>query len=116
MPLFAEGLLVALSHITGGGLPDNLPRVLPDDCGVAIDLASWKLPPVFGWLRGVGKLEDGELLRTFNAGIGMVLVVRAGNVARCMELLEGAGETDVVEMGVVEGRNGAQVKFSGALS
>ena len=65
--------IVALAHITGGGFPDNLPRVLPDGLGVALDLASFAPQPVFGWLAGVGGVAQGEMLRTFNCGIGMAV-------------------------------------------
>ena len=70
-----EGIL-ALAHITGGGFPDNLPRVLPDDLGVALDLGAFSPPPVFGWLAKTGGVEAAEMLRTFNCGFGMVVVAR----------------------------------------
>ena len=69
------GGLKGLAHITGGGLTENVPRILPDGLGATIDLSAWALPPVFGWLAQTGGLERAELLRTFNAGIGMVAVV-----------------------------------------
>ena len=61
-----------LAHITGGGLTENVPRALPDGLGAEIDLGTWDLPPVFAWLAEKGGLAESELLRTFNAGIGMV--------------------------------------------
>jgi len=65
----------ALAHITGGGLTENLPRVLPDHCKAEIDLSSWQRPEIFNWLQREGNIEDGEMLKTFNCGIGMVMVV-----------------------------------------
>ncbi|KZX99151.1 MULTISPECIES: phosphoribosylformylglycinamidine cyclo-ligase [unclassified Sulfitobacter] len=70
----------ALAHITGGGLTENLPRVLPEGLGAEIDLGSWSLPPVFQWLAEVGGMEQAEMLKTFNAGVGMIAVVPAEKV------------------------------------
>lgn len=83
----------ALAHITGGGLTENLPRVLPDGQGAEIDLTAWALPPVFKWLAEAGGLEQAELLKTFNAGIGMVLVVADDRADELTALLDQAGET-----------------------
>jgi phosphoribosylformylglycinamidine cyclo-ligase len=66
-----------MAHITGGGLVDNLPRVLPEGVVAQIDATSWQAPPVFRWLYEAGALKPGEMLRTFNCGIGMVLVLPA---------------------------------------
>lgn len=68
------GALRGLAHITGGGLTENVPRMLPEDLGAEIDLGAWELPPVFAWLAEKGGFSESELLRTFNAGIGMVAV------------------------------------------
>ncbi len=83
----------ALAHITGGGLTENLPRVIPEGLGCAIDLSAWPLPPVFGWLARVGGMEPCEMLKTFNSGIGMVLVVAAEHADALQELLKAEGET-----------------------
>ncbi|MFC7703244.1 phosphoribosylformylglycinamidine cyclo-ligase [Plastorhodobacter daqingensis] len=83
----------ALAHITGGGLTENLPRVLPEDLGAEIDLGAWPLPPVFRWLAGTAAMAEAELLKTFNAGIGMVLVVAEEQAAAAEALLAEAGET-----------------------
>ncbi|MDF0594959.1 phosphoribosylformylglycinamidine cyclo-ligase [Psychromarinibacter halotolerans] len=101
-----------LAHITGGGLTENLPRVLPEGMGATIDLSSWQLPPVFRWLAEKGGLEQAELLKTFNAGIGMVVVVAADRVEPLTALLAEAGET-VSVLGSVEPGEG--VRYSGAL-
>src|SRR4029079_12559574 len=69
------GAVKALAHITGGGLTENIPRALPDELVAEIDLSSFALPPVFAWLQAKAKLDDAEMLRTFNCGVGMVIVV-----------------------------------------
>jgi len=74
-PLLKDGLLRGAAHITGGGITDNLPRILPDGLGAEVDTKSWQPPPVFGLLQRLGKLSARELRRTFNIGIGMILVV-----------------------------------------
>jgi len=102
----------ALAHITGGGLTENLPRVLPDDLGCEIDLSSWSLPPVFGWMAQVGNIATAEMLKTFNAGIGMVLVVSADRADALTALLSEAGET-VHRLGHVA--DGAGVRYTGDL-
>jgi phosphoribosylformylglycinamidine cyclo-ligase len=83
----------ALAHITGGGLTENVPRVLPAGLGVEIDLGAWAMPPVFRWLRERGGLDEAEMLRTFNCGIGMVAVVAPDAVEATAAALSGAGET-----------------------
>ncbi len=102
----------ALAHITGGGLTENLPRVVPDGLGCAISLDAWDLPPVFAWLAEVGGLQQAELLKTFNSGIGMVLVVDAGKAEALTELLTDAGET-VHRLGTVV--VGTGVNYTGSL-
>ncbi|MEK9926858.1 MAG: phosphoribosylformylglycinamidine cyclo-ligase [Halieaceae bacterium] len=76
----------AMAHITGGGILENLPRVLPKGCGAAVERSSWQLPPIFDWLQRAGRIEDNELFRTFNCGVGMILAVPA-------EQLDGALST-----------------------
>ncbi len=102
----------ALAHITGGGLTENIPRVLPDGLGCEIDLGSWDLPPVFRWLAQTGGLGQAELLRTFNAGVGMVLVVDANRANAVAQILEDAGET-VFALGHVTA--GDDVTYTGTL-
>ncbi|WP_420858406.1 phosphoribosylformylglycinamidine cyclo-ligase [Marivivens marinus] len=101
----------ALAHITGGGLTENLPRVLPEGLGAHIDLSSWELPPVFRWLAETAGMAESELLKTFNSGIGMILVVDAGRADALEALLLDAGET-VSRLGTVEPGEG--VRYSGA--
>ena len=101
-----------LAHITGGGLTENLPRVLPEGLGATIDLGSWTLPAVFRWLAETGGMAEAELLKTFNAGVGMVLVVDAGQAEALTALLTEAGET-VYQLGHVT--KGQGVTYTGAL-
>lgn len=102
----------ALAHITGGGLTENLPRVLPEGMGADIDLASWTLPPVFQWLARTGGMEERELLKTFNAGQGMVLVVAGDRAEALTALLTDAGET-VTRIGHVT--DSAEIRYRGSL-
>ena len=102
----------ALAHITGGGLSENIPRVLPEGLGVAVDLDAWDLPAVFGWLNEQGGMEQSELLKTFNCGIGMVLAVAPDRAAALEALLSEAGER-VCRMGHVIAGEG--VIYSGRL-
>lgn len=103
-----------LAHITGGGLTENLPRVLPDGLVAEIDLAAWACPPIFAWLAERGPVEPAELLKTFNCGIGMVVAVPAAAAAAIASALSAAGETVSVIGGVSAG-SGAPVQFRGAL-
>ncbi len=91
-----DGPIKALSHITGGGLSENLPRVLPPTVAATIDLTSWRAPAVFGWLAKAGRLPDAEMLRTFNCGIGMILVVAKDGADAVIASLTAAGEAPVV--------------------
>lgn len=108
------GGLRAAAHITGGGLTENLPRVLPDGLGAEIDLGAWRLPPVFGWLAEAGRLEQAELLKTFNAGIGMALVVAPEQAEALAGALSSAGERVQVIGKVTAGGSG--VRYSGTLA
>ena len=95
----------ALAHITGGGFPDNIPRVLPEGLGVSLDLAAIPVPPVFGWLAKTGNVAEREMLRTFNCGVGMIVVAEAARASEVEAALKAAGESPV--------RMGEVVTFSG---
>ena len=92
LPHLKAGTVHALAHITGGGLLENVPRILPAGCHATIDAAAWPLPPLFAWLQAQGRLEPGELARTFNCGIGMVLAVAPERVDDLSDRLSEAGE------------------------
>lgn len=86
----------AAAHITGGGLPGNVPRVLPKGMRAVIEMRAWKRPAIFDWLQQHGNVEGGEMVRTFNCGLGMVLVVGADDAARAIEFLHERGERAMV--------------------
>ncbi|MCB1035463.1 MAG: phosphoribosylformylglycinamidine cyclo-ligase [Acidobacteria bacterium] len=90
-PLLAHPGLHGLAHITGGGLVDNLPRILPEGCAAVIDRASWDLPSLFRLLQTAGKVSDGEMFRVFNMGVGMVLAVGEEDAGEISSLLEANG-------------------------
>lgn len=92
-----------MAHITGGGLTENIPRVLPDAVTAVIDSTSWTLPPLFQWLQREGNVAAAEMHRVFNCGIGMVVIVAAADAARATQLLTEAGET-VFAIGRIEAR------------
>ncbi len=102
----------ALAHITGGGLTENLPRVLPEGLGAAIDLSAWDLPPVFKWMAETGGIAESEMLKTFNCGIGMIVVCAEDQADDLTTLLADAGES-VARIGTVTATPG--VAYSGKL-
>ncbi len=103
----------ALAHITGGGLTENLPRVLPEGMGATISLDAWTLPPVFAWMAETGGMAQAEMLKTFNCGIGMIAVVAPDRAADLTALLAEQGET-VIPLGHVTGTPG--VSYSGGFA
>ncbi len=108
------GTVRALAHITGGGLIENIPRVLPDGLGVTMDASAWPLPPVFSWLMKTGGLSPLEMARTFNVGLGMIAVVPADRAEEAKAILAGAGEK-VFTVGTVQPvqEGGARVTVNG---
>jgi phosphoribosylformylglycinamidine cyclo-ligase len=100
----------AFAHITGGGLPENLPRVLPQGCRAAIDSASWQIPDIFCWLGEAGGIESAELLRTFNCGVGMIAVVPEPAANATIDILESHGETAWVIGRIESGDSGVVVR------
>jgi len=109
LSLVQQGQIKGLAHITGGGLLENIPRVLPDSCHAIVDTGCWQLPPLFALLQQGGGIAAGEMARTFNCGIGMVAIVSPDAVDELSKALKGAGET-VFQIGrVEEGRRGCTV-------
>ncbi|MBY6191303.1 phosphoribosylformylglycinamidine cyclo-ligase [Microbulbifer agarilyticus] len=107
LALMKEVQVNALSHITGGGLLENLPRVLPDNARAVIDTKSWDLPPVFRWLQEAGNIESREMYRTFNCGVGMVICVPAEQADKAVAKLQELGE-DAFIVGSIEAADGGE--------
>ncbi|CAN0564101.1 unnamed protein product [Ectocarpus sp. 12 AP-2014] len=106
LQLIREVDVRALSHITGGGLPENIPRVLPNGAVAAIDTASWTLPPVFQWLQDAGGVASEEMYRTFNCGLGMIVCVPANQKDLAIDTLNAMGEK-TWQIGVIESADDA---------
>lgn len=106
--------LAALAHITGGGLTENIPRVIPNDCHAEIDLNTWALPEIFDWLASSGDIAEDEMLRTFNCGIGMVVVAKPESATKVAQQLNTLGET-VTAIGEIAAGAGP-VRYSGRLA
>lgn len=102
----------ALAHITGGGLTENIPRVLPPHLAVEINLSSWQKPDIFSWLQTAGNLTDQEMFKTFNCGIGMILILSQENKVQAFEILK-LMDQESIELGMVSQRekDDPQVKF-----
>jgi phosphoribosylformylglycinamidine cyclo-ligase len=110
------GAVKALAHITGGGLTENIPRVLPEELAAEIDLGSFDLPPVFRWLQGQAAIDDAEMLRTFNCGIGMVVIAASADADTVAARLRKAGENPW-RLGRLVPREGQDtVRFRGGLT
>ena len=95
------GAIKGLAHITGGGLPGNVPRCLPDGMRARLDARQWQVPAVFRWLREMGQVPTDDMLRTFNCGLGMIVVTAAGDAAKVAAALSEAGES-VTTVGSIE--------------
>ena len=91
-PLLETGWIKGMAHITGGGIPENLPRTLPSHVDFSIDRRSWMIPPLFSWLQQAGAVADAEMFRAFNMGVGMILVCAPGHVDSAVSALRAAGE------------------------
>lgn len=105
----------AMAHITGGGFPDNLPRILPNGLGVRLDLEAIPVPPVFSWLAAKGAIAETEMLRTFNCGIGMIVIAGSAHADEVFGALEMAGETPVELGRIVPAEAGEPVSYVGRL-
>lgn len=101
--LLSAGLVHAMAHITGGGITDNLPRVLSRGTAAVVELGTWPVPPVFTHLKDIGNVPPDEMLRTFNMGIGMVLVVPAKKYKRVESLIEKCGEKSYLIGRIIKG-------------
>jgi phosphoribosylformylglycinamidine cyclo-ligase len=110
------GGIKGLAHITGGGVTENLPRVLPPKLDAEIDLDSWRLPPVFGWLAREAGLPESEMLRTFNCGIGLIVVADTAHASDVIASFNAAGETAFI-IGGLQSAEGSEpaVRYTGTL-
>ena len=102
-------MVKGMAHITGGGLTENIPRVLPDAVTAVIDRKLWVAPPIFAWLQHLGKVDDVEMARTFNCGIGMVVIVAKENAATAVAYLQASGES-VFAIGEIRRRAGGEAQ------
>jgi phosphoribosylformylglycinamidine cyclo-ligase len=111
-PLLPLGTIKGMAHVTGGGITDNLPRVLPDGTHAEIDRRTWRVPAIFEWLRQAGRVPDPDMLRTFNMGIGLIIVCAARDEKRVLEALAAAGESGAAVIGRI-GAGGDGVRYVG---
>ena len=110
-PLLSSGVIKGMAHITGGGITDNLPRILPDGAAALIDRSAWQVPPIFQWLQRTGRVPDDDMLRTFNMGIGLILACANDAADRLIGELAAAGEPAAVRIGrVVPGSKGVEYR------
>ena len=114
LPLVQAGKIKALAHITGGGITENLPRVLPAQLSARVDLNQLRLPNVFAWMMQAGAIPAHEMLTTFNCGVGMVLVVESAQAEAIAASLTRAGET-VMTLGTLVPAGAQRVLYEGAL-
>ena len=111
-----SGEVKGLAHITGGGITENLPRILPETLDAEVDLSSWVVPPVFGWLSKSGGVDSVEMLRTFNCGIGLMIVVGADVAATVISVFEAEGHQAFRIGTLISGAGGVQYRGSLRLS
>jgi phosphoribosylformylglycinamidine cyclo-ligase len=112
-PLLARGQIKGMAHITGGGITDNLPRILREGLHAEIDRTTWQVPAIFGWLQRTGQVPDADMLRTFNMGIGLILACAAEHRDGLLDALAASGEPAAQVIGrIVDGGEG--VRYIGA--
>jgi phosphoribosylamine--glycine ligase / phosphoribosylformylglycinamidine cyclo-ligase len=116
LPSVHAGLIKGMSHITGGGFIENVPRILPDGLGCYIDASTWDLPPVFRFLMKQGGVEPLEMARTFNNGIGMVVIVGRAQLDQAMKVFSDAGPTIIFRIGEVVQGHGVEMRNLSAWS
>ena len=100
-PLLSSGTIKGMAHITGGGITDNLPRILPEGTAAVIDRSAWQVPRIFEWLQRTGEVPDDDMLRTFNMGIGLIVACENDEADRLIDALVAAGEAAAVRLGRV---------------
>ena len=100
-PLIERDQIKGMAHITGGGLTENLPRILPEGCAAEIDLQSWSIPPLFRLLQQHGAISSDEMFRAFNMGVGLVIACAARDAQRIVNMLSMAGEPNACRLGFI---------------
>jgi phosphoribosylformylglycinamidine cyclo-ligase len=110
LPIVRDGLIRGLAHITGGGLLENIPRVLPDGCRAEVNAGAWEFPPLFALLQDGGAIDAGEMARTFNCGIGMVAIVAADDADAVVSRLKESGEKALAIGRIESGPRGCSVR------
>jgi phosphoribosylformylglycinamidine cyclo-ligase len=108
-PLLGKGLVKGMAHITGGGITDNLPRILPEGCGAVIDRSAWEVPALFQWLQRQGSVPDEDMLRTFNMGIGLIVICGRDDADAVVDMLARSGEPGALRIGEIQ--DGAGVRY-----
>ncbi len=108
--LFGTGIVTGLAHITGGGIRENLNRILPENLSAVIDLSAYEVPPVFSYIRNKGSVSDGEMLRTFNCGVGLAIVAKREGCPEIIEHLRGFGLKACPIGEIVDGRKTVETK------
>jgi phosphoribosylformylglycinamidine cyclo-ligase len=115
-PMLGSGLIKGMAHITGGGITDNLPRVLSTAVVASVDLSRWQVPALFQWLMEQGRVPLDDMLRTFNMGIGLIIVTSAAKADHVIEELSARGARDARRIGAIVGGEGPAVAYSGSPS
>ena len=108
-PLLGAGFVKGMAHITGGGITDNLPRILPEGCGAVIDRNAWEVPAIFKWLQRQGSVPNEDMLRTFNMGIGLIVICGRDDADAVVDMLARAGEPGALRIGEIQ--DGAGVRY-----
>jgi phosphoribosylformylglycinamidine cyclo-ligase len=109
-PLLQAGLVKGMAHITGGGITENLPRILPPNLAAEVNTRSWSMPPLFEWLRRAGQIPIDDMRRTFNLGVGLIVACSGGDTSRVLEMLRESGEQPWTIGRIVAG--GREVRFA----
>jgi phosphoribosylformylglycinamidine cyclo-ligase len=110
-PLLEERLIKGMAHITGGGITDNLPRILPGGVHAEVDPTRWRVPAIFHWLQRTGEVSEADMFRTFNMGIGLIIVCAEPDAAAVVAALREAGESAVTVIGRI-GAGGEGVRYA----
>ena len=113
-PLLAGRLVKGMAHITGGGITDNLPRILPPGTEARVRLGTWEVPAIFRWLQSQGRVSDDEMLRTFNMGVGLIVVTSAADADGLVTTIRSAGEPDARIIGEITAGSAPRVRYVSA--